>query len=244
MKILCICPIGIGNYLLCYPAFSALKRSMPGASVQMLALREGVASLARGDALWEKVHVFDPTKLPKNMWGVIKSFAGLLGQKYDVCLNYFPSNTWQYNLLPLILGIPGRYGFKYHVAPLSKLSFLCNKKLPVAAHLHDVRQNLALTQYFVKKDLTVTDREILFPTLFGAQDRAWARDFAASISKNKRFVGLHPGIKRGTRHGGQTLAAREICRSLRTRHAQPWARKRWFSAARMRPPSCKNAPDP
>lgn len=193
MKILCVCPIGIGNYLLCYPAFSALKRSMPGASVQMLALREGVASLARGDALWEKVHAFDPTKLPKNMWGVIKSFFSLLGQKYDVCLNYFPSNTWQYNLLPLILGIPRRYGFKYHVSPLSKLSFLCNKKLPVAPHLHDVRQNLALTQYFVRKDLSMADREIRFPALFDEQDRAWARDHAASLLMNKRFVGLHPG---------------------------------------------------
>jgi heptosyltransferase-2 len=190
MKILCICPIGIGNYLLCYPAFSALKRSLPGSSVHMLALREGVAALARGDELWGKVHVFDPTKLPGDIWSVVKSIAGLRAQKYDVCLNYFPSNTWQYHLLPAILGIPARYGFKYHVAPLSKLSFLCNNKLPVDGDLHDVRQNLALTRYFVKKD---PDGEIMFPKLFGAQDRVWAHEYTASISDKKRFVGLHPG---------------------------------------------------
>lgn len=190
MKILCVCPIGIGNYLLCYPAFSALKRSMPGSSVHLLALREGVAALARGDALWEKVHVFDPTKLPGNIWSVVKSLACLRGEKYNVCLNYFPSNTWQYNIVPPILGIPDRYGFAYHFAPLLKLSFLCNKKLPVDGDLHDVLQNLALTRYFVKKD---TDGEMPFPKLYGAQDHVWAREFAASLSKSKLFVGLHPG---------------------------------------------------
>jgi ADP-heptose:LPS heptosyltransferase len=166
---------------------------MPGASVQMLALREGVAALARGDRLWEQVHVFDPAKLPGNMWSVIRTFTGLRREKFDVCLNYFPSNTWQYNLLPALLGIPGRYGFKYHVAPFSKLSFLCNKKLPVAGDIHDVHQNLALTQYFVKKNLSAMDREIRFPALFSPQDLAWAQDYAASISKNNRFIGLHPG---------------------------------------------------
>jgi ADP-heptose:LPS heptosyltransferase len=193
MKILCICPIGIGNYLLCYPAFSALKRAMPGASVQMLALREGVAALARGDAVWEKVHMFDPTKLPGNIGSVVKGITGLRREKFDVCLNYFPSNTWQYNLLPALVGIPERYGFRYHVASFLKLSFLCNHKLPVAVDLHDARQNLALTNYFVKKDPTASDHEMLFPTLFGPRDRAWAQEYAASISNNTRFVGLHPG---------------------------------------------------
>jgi lipopolysaccharide heptosyltransferase II len=193
MKILCICPIGIGNYLLCYPAFSALKRSMPGSPVHMLALREGVAALARGDALWEKVHMFDPTKLYGNIGDVVQNLVRLRGEKYDACLNYFPSNTWQYNLLPAILGIPERYGFKYHFAPLSKLSFLCTRKLPVAPHLHDVRQNLALTRFFIKKDLRETGDEMVFPTLFGPSDRTWAMDYAASISNNKKFVGLHPG---------------------------------------------------
>jgi ADP-heptose:LPS heptosyltransferase len=193
MKILCICPIGIGNYLLCWPAFSALKQHNPRASLQMLALREGVGRIARSDTLWDKVHVFDPTNLSGNIRKIAATIWGLRRQGFDACLNYFPSNTWQYNLLPVLLGIKNRYGFKYHVDPFLKLSFLCNKKLPVAPDLHDVRQNLALTYYFVKIAPETSLSEPLFPKLFKDEDIVWARNYRASVSKNSRFIGLHPG---------------------------------------------------
>jgi len=77
MKILCICPIGIGNYLLCYPAFALLKKSMPSASLHLLALREGVAQLAHGDFLWEGITSFDPTKSANHPSRMIAIIAGL-----------------------------------------------------------------------------------------------------------------------------------------------------------------------
>jgi len=89
MKILCICPIGIGNYLLCYPAFSALKRSMPGSLVHMLALREGCRGACARRRVVGKVHMFDPTKLHGNIGDVVQNLVRLRGEKYDACLNYF-----------------------------------------------------------------------------------------------------------------------------------------------------------
>jgi heptosyltransferase II len=195
MRILCICPIGIGNYLLCYPAFSELKRLVPRASLHMLALRSGIASIAGNDALWEKVHVFDPTQLPGNLPSIARSLADLRKQKFDACLNYFPSNTWQYHLLPRLLGIPLRYGFKYGFAPLSKLWFFCNKTIPVDGELHDVRQNLALTAFFTGNE-KADPSEVVFPKLFGENDLQWAKDYLALISRAACFIGIHPGSSR------------------------------------------------
>jgi ADP-heptose:LPS heptosyltransferase len=115
-------------------------------------------------------------------------------ERFDACLNYFPSNTWQYNLLPAFLGIQDRYGFKYLVDSFSKLSVLCNHKLPVAVELHDVRQNLALTNYFTKKNVGAPNGEMpLFPALFSDHDLVWARDYLTTLSKRTAFIGIHPG---------------------------------------------------
>jgi hypothetical protein len=64
MKILCICPIGIGNYLLMYPACCALKKKRPESELHLLALRGAIRDLADGDPLWSGLSVIDPTRDP------------------------------------------------------------------------------------------------------------------------------------------------------------------------------------
>jgi heptosyltransferase I len=191
VKILCVCPIGVGNYLLCYPAFVLLKKSMPDASLHLLALREGIAQLARGDVLWDGITVFDPTQLRKNIMTPFRILLALRDQRFDASLNFFPSNTWQYHALPWLGGVKRRYAFCYHVNSLLKLSFLSNHKTPVNAELHDVRQNMSLIASFCGND--TTESPLVFPTLFTEEDNHWARLHAASLSHSKIRIGVHPG---------------------------------------------------
>jgi heptosyltransferase-2 len=157
----------------------------------LLALREGVAQLAHGDFLWEGITSFDPTKIGNHPSRMIAIIAGLRSKKFDASLNFFPSNTWQYHLLPRLAGIKRRYGFRYHVSPWSKLPWLCNRKLAVDETLHDVHQNLALIGFYLQKDIDRTTPE--FPVLFSEEDKLWAKRELTALSPNGVRIGIHPG---------------------------------------------------
>jgi heptosyltransferase II len=196
MNILCICPIGIGNYLLCYPAFLAIKRSMPDASMHLLALREGVASLAHTDSLWKGITVIDPTKI-HSPYKPFKVLHELRTYNFDASINFFPSNTWQYNLFPFLSGIPARYGFSYSVAPFTKLHILCNRKVSVDPELHDIVQNYRIVSFFLNEVIRETD--VVFPKLFTENEKKEAKEYFSNFSGDVLRIGIHPGSS--TEHG-------------------------------------------
>ena len=191
MKILCICPIGIGNYLMCYPAFFALKQRRPAMSLHMLALRHGIAALAQGDPLWSGISAFDPDKMKGDVAGQAAVIFRLRSARFDASLNFFPSNTWQYHAVPLLGGIRRRYGFKYDKKRLSSLSFLGTDLVPVDPVLHDVRQNLGLAGFFLGEDLA--GEPIVFPRQFGGDEAQWAAAYSAPPQGGPKRIAVHPG---------------------------------------------------
>ncbi len=188
MKLLCICPIGIGNYLLCYPSWAILRSELPDAELHLLALRNSITDLAGKDRLWNTVHCIDPTAQP----GARKSFAfirTLRMERYSASLSFFPSNTWQYNLLPFLAGIPRRYAFRYRFKGVSSLSFVNTRLRETDPSLHDVFQNVALAELFLEKELK--DPRISFPTLFSPAEMQ--RAHALLPEHGKPFFAVHPG---------------------------------------------------
>jgi heptosyltransferase II len=191
MKTLCICPIGIGNYLMCYPAFAALKRRRPDMRMHMLALRHGIAALAQGDPLWDGIDVFDPDKVSQDIGRPFNVLFRLLGIRFDAGLCFFPSNMWQYYLFPLLCGIRRRYGFRYLNKRLSSMSFLGTDLVPVDVMLHDVRQNMKLAGFFLGEGMDA--EQVVFPRQFGPGDEQWARVHYAALSANPKRIAIHPG---------------------------------------------------
>jgi ADP-heptose:LPS heptosyltransferase len=189
-KILCICPIGIGNYLLFYPACVLLKKRDPSLRLHVLGLRGSIGELAGGDPLWSGVTVFDPTRIR----GIVPRFriaARLRRMRFDASLCFFPSNRWEYNLLPALCAIPARWGFEYPLKKAGSLSFLLTKKVGVREDLHDLKQNLALAGAFLGAE--ISDGPAEFPVLFGAEEGRWAEEFFRSRSSNPVRIGIHPG---------------------------------------------------
>jgi heptosyltransferase-2 len=191
MKALCVCPIGVGNYLLTYPACAALKKARAGLSLHLLGLRSGIGELAARDPLWDKIHIFDPTRIRLNFLKVLSILRSLRAERFDISLNFFPSNKWMYNLLPFCAGIPQRYGFAYRYDPFTKLSFLLTHRAPVDETLHDVRQNMGLAGLNLGDD-RFKDKEIVFPALFGDADREWAVSYLRSQGHSD-VIAVHPG---------------------------------------------------
>ncbi len=191
MKLLCICPIGIGNYLMCYPAFAALKRRRPDAQLRLLALRQGIAALAGDDRLWAGIDAFDPDKSEDGIAGPLMALLRLRRVRFGASLCFFPSNTWQYFALPLLCGVRRRYCFRYEKKRLSSMSFIGTDCVPVDPLLHDVRQNLRLAGFFLSENLE--NEPVVFPRQFDGNDAQWAREFCGTLSVNPKRIAVHPG---------------------------------------------------
>lgn len=190
MKVLCVCPIGIGNYLMFYPACRVLKRLEPGWSLHLLGLREGIREFARDDPLWDGIHVFDPTKMEGMPARKARAVAALRRERFDLSINFFPSNKWMYNLLPVLAGIPRRVGFDYRYRPLGTLWFLLTRRAPVEGGVHDLRNNVNMAFFAAGREPEPVDDE--FPALYGDEDAEWARTFLADHDI-RAAVAVHPG---------------------------------------------------
>lgn len=188
MKILCICPIGIGNYLLFYPACVRVKEAYPACELQLLALRKPIADLAEADPLWSTIHLFDPTK-KNSVVATIRFFLRLRAARLTFSLSFFPSNTWQYNLLPVLAGIKSRIAFGYARKKFSSLAFLNTRKIPVDPTLHDVEQNVRLSAAW--SNAKPSEKPFQFPQLISPSDR----EAAQTILKEHRLlkIAIHPG---------------------------------------------------
>jgi heptosyltransferase II len=189
-KILCICPIGIGNYLLIYPACRQLGALLPDAELHLLALRKPIVELAHDDPLWRRCYMLDPSSK-----GALGTAAGLLRElshaRFSASLSFFPSNTWQYNLLPFFCGIKRRFAFSYPLKKGNSLSFLNNRLLPVDPELHDVNQNIGLASFFFGRP--APGGSPVFPSLFSGQERSDAQRILRRGEGAKTFIGIHPG---------------------------------------------------
>ena len=190
MKILCICPIGIGNYLMMYPACSLLRSAVNNAELHLLALRQSIVELAHDDPLWHSVHGIDPTRQPsiRRQWSFIRELSE---ERFDCSLSFFPSNNWQYNLLPFLCGVTNRYAFGYPLKKGYSLSFLNNRLLAIDLKAHDVNQNVRLVSSFSGVNLSAEPPA--FPALFTEKELAESRRFLEETAGPRLYIGVHPG---------------------------------------------------
>jgi ADP-heptose:LPS heptosyltransferase len=191
MKILCICPIGIGNYLLMYPACVLLKKMRPEARLHLLALREAILDIiSKGDSLWSRIQCLDPTTRPSGA-RQLDFLRKLSLERYDASLSFFPSNNWQYNLLPFLCGVSVRWAFEYPLKQGKSLLFLNSQTTPLDLEAHDVKQNIRLVSAFTGQSLA--DEPITFPSLFTQAEQEAALDYIKGLGGPERCIAVHPG---------------------------------------------------
>lgn len=194
MKVLCICPFGIGNYLLFYPACKILKEKCPELSLHLLALRKQIADIAFGDSLWDSIHLLDPSK-EKNLFSIARFICKMRSLHFDYSLSFFPSNKWQYNLLPFVSGIKQRIAFSYALKKVKSLSFLNNCSVAVDPQIHDVYQNIRLSETFLDQSLEL--ETVKFPLLYSQDDQEDAetllRKVIGGYDGKNNLIAIHPG---------------------------------------------------
>lgn len=139
-RILVVCPIGLGNFLMAEPAMRMLSEHFGSKHCELLALRGGIAELGRESGLFDKVHLWDPDK--QGLWDGLRTLWKLRKQKYTWIISLFPTGHWKYSAFLSTLKAERRAGFNYQANPLAKISQ--KPSLCINLERHDTEQNLRL----------------------------------------------------------------------------------------------------
>jgi heptosyltransferase-2 len=184
-RILAICPIGIGNFLLLAPALSHLKTACPDAVLDLLALKPEIAALAARFPFIRQIHSIRA----KRKSGILELRP--LFRQYDLSMAFFPSNRLEYNLLPFLVRVRKRTAFRYHAFRMATGSFLNSTLVPVSEDRHDLEQNFRLLEVL---GIPPSPGYKMLPFPLTADEKDRAEDFIREQGlENARLIGIHPG---------------------------------------------------
>ena len=180
---------GIGDVLMTTPALRVLKENYPDWEITYLAMFRSTYQALLGNPDVDHLIYF-----PFLKQGKVESLRYILSMrgKFDITINFFPSNRSEYNILAYLLGAPKRIGHRYLRCDKRELNFLKNITIKEDPELHAVEENLRL--------LTLLDipKEKIhrYPLqYFVAEDEVHFREsfLREKGLENHLLIGFHPG---------------------------------------------------
>jgi ADP-heptose:LPS heptosyltransferase len=183
-KILFVAASGIGNTILATPMIQRARQLWPQAQLDLLTSRKIFqAPLTRAKII---ANFFDvERKAVSTLWH-------LRCERYDVSVNCFPSNRWQFNLVAGIIGAKLRITHSYSDG--NRMAALLNCIVPANESLHDIEQNLCLLNIIHAE--RGNDNLTVPPIAFALQteDEQRANEWLNKEQlKDRRIIGVHVG---------------------------------------------------
>jgi ADP-heptose:LPS heptosyltransferase len=180
-KILFIAASGIGNTILTTPLIQRAREMWPQARIDLLTSRRTFQSpLTRSDLIDE---FFDLER------HAFTTLLQLRRRRYDVSINCFPSNRWQFNVVAAIIGAELRVTHAY--AEGNRMSWLMNRLVPATESWHDIEQNLQLLNVLAETNISSAPPPIFATKPIDEQQASeWLREQGL---ENIRLVGVHVG---------------------------------------------------
>lgn len=188
-KVLFLAASGIGNTILATPMIQRARELWPEAQLDLLTSRRIFqAPLAHANII---ANFYD---LERNALSILWH---LRREHYDISINCFPSNRWQFNVVAGIIGAKLRVT---HVYPEgNRMSGLMNRLIAADESLHDIEQNLRLLDAVGVKGNTVAPTPV-FAVRTENEQRAqeWLKGEGLEGS---HLVGAHVGGGRSAADG-------------------------------------------
>ncbi|MFA5404833.1 MAG: glycosyltransferase family 9 protein [Ignavibacteria bacterium] len=190
MKILINALSGNGDALMFSPTLKVLKDKIPDARIDMLAMYKSVKEMYSESPYLDNIYFVDFLHQSK-----IKSFNEirvLRKNKYDISINTYPANRFEYNFLNFLLGAKKRIAHHYTHNNLFRFEFLNSVLINEVKDRHNVLQNFESARSIVKipPEELAGNMEIQLKENDIVSAQKWIYD----INPEKRIiVGFHAG---------------------------------------------------
>ena len=134
--------IGLGDVLMTTPALEILKKRLPDSSITYCTMNRGTHDVLEGNPNIGRL-VYAPMLGPHKFIALAQILREYPG-RYDVSVNFYPSNRIHYNLFSLLTMAGIRAGHRYLRMNFSQLNWLKNRTVMENDSLHCVEENVAL----------------------------------------------------------------------------------------------------
>ncbi|MBN2037456.1 MAG: glycosyltransferase family 9 protein [Chitinispirillaceae bacterium] len=134
--------IGIGDVLMTTPALELLKQADGDTAITYCTMNRGTHDVLLGNPAIDRL-IYAPMLGPHKfvaLWQILRSYTG----RYDVCINFYPSNRIHYNLFALLTLAPLRIGHTYLRMNVSPCNWLKNRTISEDDATHCVEENVRL----------------------------------------------------------------------------------------------------
>lgn len=183
---------GIGDTLLFTPALKVLKEKYPEYKITVFTFFK-----TTHDVLLYNPSIDELVYFPMLRENKIKTllFLKKYMRKFDVVINFYPSNRREYNLFAFLLLPKKIIGHKYIKNSLLNFNFLKSWQIEEDYSLHVVEENLHLLKFFN------IESPPLYPLqIFLTKDELnFGKNYIAPY-KNRLKIGIHPGTSSFKNH--------------------------------------------
>lgn len=188
-KVLILALSGIGDALMFTPALQLLKKNLPNTKIDALVMYKGVEQICNRLPQIDNVLFFD--FFNSNIFRILK-FLFSIRKNYDLTINVYPSNRREYNIISFFIGAKFRAAVDYLRKSKRNFSFLNTNLITENDTLHNVEENVKLTELITKKN-SGNIPPLLFP--LSEEDNLFAEKFLIKneISEADTVIGFHAG---------------------------------------------------
>ena len=144
MKVLITPLFGLGDTLMFTPALEILKMNRPDWTIDVFTFKRSNYEILIDNPYIDNL-IFEPM-LTWNKLKVIGYMLKSLRGKYDVVINFYPSNRKDYNIFAFLTGARYRLGHRYLDMNFKEWNFLKNLTIDESTQMHCVEQNIRLLE--------------------------------------------------------------------------------------------------
>ena len=180
--------IGIGDVLMTTPALECIKKALPDSTITYITMNRGTHDVLKGNPCINRL-IDAPMLGPHKFIALLQILGKYLG-RYDVSINFYPSNRIHYNCFSLLTFAPSRIGHHYLRMNFSQLNWLKNRTITENDSLHCVEENVALLPL-----LGINTKGVAIPPLrmyLCDQELSEGVQFRRALV-NRPLVGIHAG---------------------------------------------------
>ena len=189
MRIIVNALSGNGDALMFSPSLRLLKERFPDAEIDMLAMFKSVKQMYSHSPFLNEIHFIDFLRQSKAK--SLSEISKIRKRHYDIGINVYPANRYEYNVLSYLIGAKARISHHYTHTKASRMEWLNNVLVNEIPDRHNVLQNLDL----VKQITTVSDYHAGGLEIFlSDEDKEKAAGWIEEINPDgKLLVGFHAG---------------------------------------------------